>query len=103
MRELETAQETAEAAIKFFMRDAEALDYANETIATWKNTTGFARFDLKRFQAEHADLYETYLSEPKPSRRFLLKEKAKCLLTMIQNPPTLNLATEPLALLQPSD
>ena len=76
---LEAIEETAKAALQATIKDAESLTFMDETVATWKSAKGGTRFDAKRFQAEHPDLYAQYLTEAAGARRFLLKEKCQCL------------------------
>ena len=42
------------------MKDAEVLTYQDKVLATWKKPKPSYRFDSKRFQAEHSDLYPLY-------------------------------------------
>lgn len=79
IKTLEAIKDQAEASLKASIKDAEGLHVGGEPICTWKSAKGSARFDSKRFQAEHPELYEQYLTESAPSRRFLLKGNAKCL------------------------
>jgi putative phage-type endonuclease len=59
--------------IKLFMLDREALIVDSSPVVTWKGAKGGVRFDTKRFQSDHRDLYATYLTQSQGSRRFLLK------------------------------
>lgn len=76
---LETIETRAECILKAAMKDGEALSYGGETIATWKSAKASMKFDAKRFQADHPELFSQYLTEAAGSRRFLLKEKCSCL------------------------
>jgi putative phage-type endonuclease len=71
---LEGVKVKLETHLKKAMEDAEVMDYAGEIICTWKTAKGAARFDAKAFKADHPELYEKYVKQSEPSRRFLLKE-----------------------------
>jgi putative phage-type endonuclease len=75
-RKLEAFKESLEAELKRSMEEAEALVCGEETIATWKTGKGATRFDAKKFQAEHPELYAKYCYRSAASRRFLFKEDA---------------------------
>ncbi len=93
---LEKMQARCEAHLKMAIGDNEALTVGDKVLATWKNAAGPRRFDSKRLQAEHPELFELYVSPSRPQRRFLLKEKAKSCLTMNETMITI----PPLPLLQ---
>jgi len=78
-KRLEAYKESLEAELKRSMEEVEALVCGEETICTWKTARGATRFDTKKFQAEHPELYGLYTYQSAPSRRFVFKEKAKCL------------------------
>lgn len=48
-------------------------DFGRELV-TWKLSKSPERFDLEAFEAEHPDLYVSYLRRGKPARRFLWKD-----------------------------
>lgn len=81
-KKLEAYKESLEAELKRSMEDVEALECGDEIICTWKTAKGRTCFDKKKFQVEHPELYETYVYKSAPSRRFLFKEKCKCLQIM---------------------
>jgi putative phage-type endonuclease len=81
-KKLEALKESLEAELKRSMEEVEALECGDETICTWKTAKGAMRFDTKKFQAEHPDLYGQYIYQAAPSRRFLFKEKCECLAIM---------------------
>lgn len=67
-------EETLKALIMTHMKDADTLvDDADHALVTWKASRGSKRFDVKEFQAEQPELYEKFLKEGEPSRRFLIK------------------------------
>lgn len=70
---LEERKADLEGKIKAAFKDAEALAYNGETIATWRSPKPTRRFDVHRFQAEHADTAAQYIIETQGSRRLLLK------------------------------
>jgi len=49
------------------------VNESGETLLTYKLTSGRKTFDSKAFQKDHPSLYEKYLKNGEPSRRFLLK------------------------------
>lgn len=70
---LEERKDALEGKLKAAFKDAEALAYNGETIATWRSPKPSRRFDAKRFQAEHADTAAQYITETQGSRRLLLR------------------------------
>lgn len=96
----EAVSDECEALIKGAMREGEAIVCGDEVVATWKSAKGSTRFDTKRFESEHQDLYKQYLTHSAGSRRFLLKG-AKCIenlttdkLTQVNNLACLALAQD---------
>ena len=55
------------------MRDAETLSYQDQIVATWKKPKASMRFDSKRFELEHPDLFPQYQSPIANSRRLVIK------------------------------
>ena len=55
------------------MGDAEKLSYQDQIVATWKKPKASMRFDSKRFELEHPDLYPQYQSPIANSRRLVIK------------------------------
>lgn len=78
-KKLDSLKKSLEAELKRSMEDVEALESGDEIVCTWKTAKGATRFDAKKFQKEQPELYEQYSYRSASSRRFLLKEKAKCL------------------------
>ena len=78
-KKLENFKNSLEAELKRSMEDVEALVCGDETVCTWKTAKGAVRFDAKKFQVDHPTLYKLYTYQSAPGRRFLFKEKAKCL------------------------
>lgn len=70
---LEDRKADLEGKLKAAFKDAEALAYNGETIATCRSPKPTRRFDVYRFQAEHADTAAQYIIETQGSRRLLLK------------------------------
>lgn len=59
------------------MKDAEILTYQDKVLATWKTPKPSYRFDSKRFQTEHPELYPLYQLPIANSRRLVLKESCQ--------------------------
>jgi putative phage-type endonuclease len=78
-KKLEAVKKSLEAELKRSMEDVEALVCGDETVCTWKTAKGTVRFDAKKFRAAHPKLYEEYSYSSASGRRFLFKEKARCL------------------------
>ncbi len=55
------------------MGDAEKLCYQDQVLATWKKPKASMRFDSKRFELEHPDLFPIYQSPIAKSRRLVIK------------------------------
>jgi len=76
---LDSRKKELESELKMSIGDAEALiapggSIAKPTIlATWKAAKDSIKFNEKKFQSEHPDLYSQYQYEMAGSRRFLLK------------------------------
>lgn len=49
------------------------VDADGSPLVTYKLAKGRKNFDLKNFEREHLDLYQQYLKQAEPARRFLLK------------------------------
>ena len=78
-KKLEAFEESLKAELKRSMQDNEELVAGNgEVLTSWKTAKGATRFDAKKFQAEHPDIYARYVYQSAPSRRFLFKDKAEC-------------------------
>src|SRR5574344_2245239 len=72
LAELEASKDELEAKIKIGFRDAEAISYAGETIATWKAAKDSTKFDAKAYQKEHSDLCAPYMVTAHGTRRFII-------------------------------
>lgn len=73
-KEMEERIDAIKLATQCYMGNAGQLRAADNTVlATWHNSTVAGRFNAKRFQADHPDLYAEYLGEASTSRRFLFK------------------------------
>lgn len=71
---LEKAMDNLKKGIQEYMQDYDILvDENGNVLSTWKNTSPRAGIDLKRFKAEHQDLYLQYVNYSKSSRVFLVK------------------------------
>lgn len=71
--ELADEAEHYETQIKTAIAAADTLRDGRRTLATWRNAAAPVRFDAAAFACDHPDLYDHYLRDGKPSRRFLLK------------------------------
>lgn len=60
--------------LQMAMKDATALTYQGKTLFTWRPSKGSQRFDTKRFEADHADLYRQYLAVAASTRPFVRKK-----------------------------
>jgi predicted phage-related endonuclease len=58
---------------KLMLGDAERLEYAGETLATYKASKPVKRFDAKALEKAQPDVYARYIKEGAPIRSFLLK------------------------------
>lgn len=77
MDELSEKEKELQGAITSFMGESDTLSMDGKTIATWKTSKPRAAFDSATFKSKHPDLYNEYLKEGKPTRRFLLKLKSE--------------------------
>jgi len=73
IKELESKEAEYTERIKLLMRDADALMFRGDTLATWKQSKDSVLFDAKRLQKEKPEIYNQYLSERAGSRRFMVK------------------------------
>lgn len=85
---LTAEKEALDCQVKAAIADCDSLMDGDTILATWKNCKPSLKFDLDAFKAQHPDLFDAYLREGKPSRRFLLKTKAgePCKLPSNQTP-----------------
>jgi putative phage-type endonuclease len=72
--EKEEAISQIKASIMAQMGDAEKLTYQDQIVATWKKPKASFRFDSKRFEIEHPDLFPGYQTPIANSRRLVIKE-----------------------------
>jgi putative phage-type endonuclease len=71
---LEIAEEQWRAVVCKALGECDTLvDGAGKTLATWKASAGAKRFDSVAFKAAHPALYDQFIKQGEPSRRFLLK------------------------------
>ena len=56
------------------MQDAQELMYQGLLLATWKRPKASLRFDGKRFEREHPELFPSYQVPIANSRRLVIKE-----------------------------
>ena len=76
IKEATDQQKVLETSIKADMGETATLkSETGEMLATWKSAKPATRFDSKTFQTDHPDLFESYQTESRSSRRFLLKAK----------------------------
>jgi putative phage-type endonuclease len=55
------------------MQEAQELTYQGKILATWKRPKASFRFDSKRFECEHPDLFPLYQTPIQNSRRLVIK------------------------------
>lgn len=74
---LETRKKELESEIKLVMNDAEALISPDSMrpICTWRTSKDKQKFNEKKFAADHADLYSSYMVSVPGTRTFLLKKQ----------------------------
>lgn len=70
---LESEEKQLTERLQLIMGDADTLMNNGMVVVTWKSSKPSARFDTKRFKAEHADLYQSYCATVDGTRRFILK------------------------------
>ena len=76
LKVLEEYENTLAGAIQSQMADAaELLGDDGKPLATWKNINASRRFDMAAFKAANPELHESFMVNPPPQRRFLLKVK----------------------------
>lgn len=77
IKELESENDIIEGQIKELMEDAEAIIHCDIPVVTWKNQKASRRFNAKRFELEHPDLYEQYMETGNPTRVFRISNRLK--------------------------
>ena len=73
---MDTKEQELEAIKKLIMeqmQEAQELTYEGKVIATWKKPKASFRFDSKRFETEHPDLFPLYQAPIQNSRRLVIK------------------------------
>ncbi len=73
---IDTKEQELEAIKKLIMeqmQEAQELIYEGKVLATWKRPKASFRFDSKRFEAEHPDLFSLYQAPIQNSRRLVIK------------------------------
>jgi len=75
--EKEASMNQIKQAIMAHMGDAEKLLYQDQVLATWKRPKASMRFDSKRFELEHPQLFPLYQTPIANSRRLVIKELPK--------------------------
>lgn len=73
LKKMAKEEEELKARIMAHMADGDTLIDLDKILCTWKVGKGSRRFDAKSFQADNPELYEKYLNESEPVRRFLIK------------------------------
>lgn len=56
------------------MQEAQELTYQGKVLATWKRPKPSFRFDSKRFESEHPELFPLFQAPIQNSRRFVIKD-----------------------------
>lgn len=73
-KELEEKIAGYEESIKMFIGgEYEGVSYNGENIVKWSFAKGRESFDKKKLAEDHADIYEKYVKQGKPSRRFTVR------------------------------
>lgn len=70
---LSKEEEALKAIVMKELGEADTLVDGDKVLATWKAAKSSKKFNLDAFKAEYPEIYESFLVEGKPSRRFLLK------------------------------
>ena len=74
MKMLEEREEETKKNIMDFMKEADELtDLTGRAIATWRSAKAVKRLDTKALRQQMPEIYNQFLTEGDPSRRFLLK------------------------------
>jgi putative phage-type endonuclease len=73
IKELEGKKHIFEDAIKTFIKDAEAVMYGGEIVATWKSPKDTEKLDSNRLFADHPELKDKYTVSVPGARRLLIK------------------------------
>jgi len=74
MKMLEEREEETKKNIMDFMKEADELtDLTGRAIATWRSAKAVKRLDTKALRQQMPEIYNQFLTEGEPSRRFLLK------------------------------
>jgi putative phage-type endonuclease len=70
---IEVKKHQLEILIKKSMGDFESIENSGKTLATWKTTKPGQKFDIDTFKQVYPEIYNKYLIETAPQRRFLIK------------------------------
>lgn len=74
VKQLEDEKEELKGNVALYMGEDDTLaDNYGNIIVTWKTAKATERFDSKAFKADYPGLYEKYLKQGEPTRRFLVK------------------------------
>lgn len=73
IKELQDQEEAIKERFKVIMQDAEAVEYFDEILVTWRASKPVRRLDTKRLRDEQPDVFERYAREYPPTRPFLVK------------------------------
>lgn len=73
IKRLEEEKLLLEEKIKQFVSDNESLIYKGKEIVSWRFDADKKVFNTKTFAETYPELYEEFLEEKEPTRRFLIK------------------------------
>lgn len=73
IEDLQAQADERKAKVMAYMAERDTLTIAGRIAVTWKQQAGARRFDSTAFKAAHPALYDQFLKQGEPSRRFLLK------------------------------
>jgi len=73
VKELSEKEGEIKERLQLIMKDAEAIQYYDETIITWKASKPVNRLDQKALKAEEPEIWERYVRETPPVRSFRVK------------------------------
>lgn len=70
LKELNAKEGEIKERLQMIMKDAEAIQYYEETIITWKASKPVIRLDQKRLREEQPEIWSAYVRETPPVRTF---------------------------------
>lgn len=73
IKELSAKENEIKERLQLIMKDAEAIQYFEETIITWKASKPVKRLDQKALRENEPEIWEAYMKEGKPIRSFRIK------------------------------